>query len=87
MQGISLHYKHQRDIALATNYSKGKQMTKSELKETAKITAYHQAGLGIDYVARSLSALIRAARNVKSQHEIFALAVKLNADQHPEFII
>ena len=62
-------------------------MTKSEIKETARITAYHQAGLGVDYVARALSALIRAARTNKSQHELFALAVKLNADQHPEFII
>ncbi len=67
--------------------NESKTMTKSEIKETAKITAYHQAGLGVDYVARALSALIRAARNNKSQHEIFALAVKLNADQHPEFII
>ena len=62
-------------------------MTKSELKATARIAAYHAAGLGVDYVARALSALIRAARNDKSKHEIFALAVKLNAEQHPEFIV
>ena len=62
-------------------------MTKSESKEAAKITAYHAAGLGVDYVARAVSALIRAARNNKSKHELFALAVKLNAEQHSEFKI
>jgi hypothetical protein len=61
-------------------------MTKSELKEVNKIISYHTAGLEIDWVARALSALIRSARTNKSQQELFAVAVKLNADSHPEFI-
>ena len=61
-------------------------MTKSELKEVNKIISYHAAGLEIDWVARALSALIRSARTTKSQQELFSVAVKLNADSHPEFI-
>ena len=61
-------------------------MTKSEFKEVTKICQYHAAGLEIDWVARALSALIRAARTTKSQQELFAVAVKLNAESHPEFI-
>jgi hypothetical protein len=61
-------------------------MTKSELKEINKIISYHAAGLEIEWVARALSSLIRSARTNKSQQELFAVAVKLNADSHPEFI-
>ena len=61
-------------------------MTKSESKEIAKIIQYHKAGLGIDYVARAISAMIRAARTLKSKAEIHQVAIELGANVHPEYI-
>ena len=62
-------------------------MTKPEAREVAKLTHYRAAGIGPDYVARSLSALIRAARNNKSAAELRALAQSWGITQHPEFIV
>ena len=62
-------------------------MNKSEIFELNKIVQYHTAGLGIDYVARALSAMIRAARTAKSKAEIHQVAVMLGANVHPEYII
>lgn len=61
-------------------------MTKSESKEIAKCIQYSEAGLGSDYLARALSALIRAARSTKSQNEIMAIALAHNVTSNPEFI-
>jgi hypothetical protein len=61
-------------------------MTKSESKEVAKSVQYSEAGLGKDYLARALSALIRSARTTKSQNEIMAIAVAHGVTSNPEFI-
>ena len=61
-------------------------MTKSETREAQKTIA-HGAVLGLDYVARSLSALYRSARSAKSQREIIALAYQYRAHLSTEFII
>ena len=62
-------------------------MTKSEFLEVQKIKQYHAAGLGVDYVARALSALIRSARNNRSKIELSRVAADLECQRHPEFII
>jgi hypothetical protein len=62
-------------------------MTKSESKEVAKSVQYSEAGLGKDYLARSLSSLIRAARTTKSQNEILAIATAHGITSNPEFIV
>jgi hypothetical protein len=61
-------------------------MTKSESKEIARSVQYSEAGLGKDYLARALSALIRSARTTKSQNEIMAIAVAHGVTSNPEFI-
>lgn len=61
-------------------------MTKSEKFELNKIVQYHTAGLGIDYVARAISAMIRAARSSKSKAELHQAAIMLGANVHPEYI-
>ena len=62
-------------------------MNKSELKEINKVIEYHKAGLSVDWVARGLSAMVRAARTAKSKAEIHQVAVMLEANNHPEYII
>ena len=62
-------------------------MTKSEIFEVQKIIQYYAAGLGPDYLARALSALIRAARSAKSKNELMHHARELGITSHPEFII
>ena len=62
-------------------------MTKSEIFEVKKIIQYYAAGLGPDYLARALSALIRAARSNKSKTELMYHARELGIISHPEFII
>jgi hypothetical protein len=62
-------------------------MTKSEIREVALCVKYSEAGLGADYLARSLSALYRAARSTKSQNEIMALAHAHGVASNPEFIV
>jgi hypothetical protein len=61
-------------------------MTKSEIREVQKIKQYHAAGLGIDFVARALSSLIRSARNNRSKIELSRIAADLECQRHPEFI-
>jgi hypothetical protein len=69
-------------------YSKRKAniMTKSEIRELQIITKYSAAGLGPDYVARAISALIRAARSKKSAEALRAHALAFGVTNHPEFI-
>jgi hypothetical protein len=61
-------------------------MNKSEIREVAKIAQYHAAGLGADFVARSLSALIRAARTNKSAAALRDIAADFGVTDHPDFI-
>ena len=61
-------------------------MTKFEIKELAKIEAYAAAGLGADFVARALSAMIRAARTNKSAAQLREHAARLGVVGHVEFI-
>jgi hypothetical protein len=61
-------------------------MTKAETREVQK-TLEHGAVLGLDYVARSLSALHRAARTTKSQREIYEAAYKVRAHLSKEWIV
>lgn len=68
-------------------------MTKSEQREVAKLDAIARMWpsdrpVGIDYLARAYSALIRSARTTKSRNEIINYASFVPAVvQHPEFII
>jgi len=61
-------------------------MNKSEIREVTKIQQFRAAGLGADYVARTLSALIRAARTNKSAAALRDLAAQMGVTGHPEFI-
>jgi hypothetical protein len=61
-------------------------MNKSEIREVQKIKQFHAAGLGLDFCARALSALIRAARTNKSKIELSRVAADIGCQRHPEFI-
>jgi hypothetical protein len=61
-------------------------MNKSEIREVAKIKAMHAAGLGLDFCARALSSLIRAARTNRSKIELSRVAADIGCQFHPEFI-
>ena len=61
-------------------------MNKSELREITKIAQYRAAGVGADYVARALSALIRAARTKKSAVALREYADIFGVTGHTEFI-
>ena len=61
-------------------------MNKFETRQVA-LTLSHGKTLGADYIARSLSALHRAARTKRSQDAIFKVAVDAGVVFNPEFII
>ena len=61
-------------------------MNKSEQREVNKILAYGKH-LGAEFMARSLSALHRAAMTGKSKAAILAIAVELGVTGNAEFII
>lgn len=61
-------------------------MTKSETREVQK-TLSHGATLGLDYVARSLSALHRGAMSDKSKREIAEIAIRHRAHLSAEWIV
>lgn len=61
-------------------------MTKSEKRELDIISRYRAAGLGDDYVARAISALIRCARSSRSIDALRAHALAYGVINHPEFI-
>ena len=61
-------------------------MNKSEIREVQKIKQYHAAGLGLDFVARALSSLIRSARTNRSKIELSRVAADIGCQRHPEFI-
>lgn len=60
-------------------------MNKQETKQAMLIIQYG-AHLGIDYIARGLSALYRSARTKKSQDAILALGIAYKAVSHEEWI-
>ena len=61
-------------------------MTKSETRELSKLTQYRAMGADSGMIARSLSALIRAARTARSVDAIRAVAQNWGVTNHPEFI-
>ena len=61
-------------------------MNKSEIREVQKIKQFHAAGLGLDFCARAISALIRAARTNQSKIELSRVAADIGCQHHPEFI-
>jgi hypothetical protein len=61
-------------------------MNKSEIREIQKIKAMCAAGLGVDFAARAISALIRCARTNRSKVELSRVAADLQCQHHAEFI-
>ena len=61
-------------------------MTKSQTRDVQK-TLQHGATLGLDYVARSLSALHRSAMSDKSKREIAEIAIRHRAHLSAEWIV
>ena len=61
-------------------------MTKTETREVATARKYAAAGM-LDTAARSLSALIRAARTNASKTELLAEAQSLKLTHLPDFIV
>ena len=61
-------------------------MTKSQTREVQQ-TLQHGAVLGLDYVARSLSALHRSAMSDKSKREIAEIAIRYRAHLSAEWIV
>lgn len=61
-------------------------MNKSEVKEMSKIVFY-APHLGVDFAARSTSALIRASLRKTAQTEMLAIARKHGWDKSAEFIV
>jgi hypothetical protein len=61
-------------------------MNKSEIREIAKIVAYHKAGLEAEWVALALSSLVRSAMTKKSKAALLEYAEILKVKNHPEFI-
>lgn len=61
-------------------------MTKSETREIVQLTTAHKLGMA-DYVARGLSALIRASMTKRSRTALLEYADLFGVRQHPDFII
>lgn len=62
-------------------------MTQSETREIIKLATWHKAGVPAGMIARSLSALIRAARTNKSRAALLEYAPIFAVTSHPDFII
>jgi len=63
-------------------------MNKSEQREVNKLKQWHQAGLvDISTLARSMSALIRAAMSNRSKIELSRIAADMKCDKHYDFIV
>ena len=62
-------------------------INKSEAREISKLEQWRSAGYAdVGMLARSLSALIRAARTARSADAIRAIAQDWGVTGHPEFI-
>ena len=59
-------------------------MTKSEIREIAKLAVMHKLGM-TDTVARGLSALIRATRTKKAVYDMLEYAETFGVLYHPDF--
>lgn len=59
-------------------------MTKSEIREIAKLEPMHKFGM-TDTVARGLSALIRATRTKQAVYDMLDYADKFGVLNHPDF--
>ena len=66
--------------------SKEQTMNKQETKQAQRVIQYG-AALGVDYIARGLSALYRSARTTKSQQAILALGIAYKAVSSNEWIV
>jgi hypothetical protein len=62
-------------------------MTKSETREIVKLATWHKVGAPADIIARSLAALIRAARTNKSRAALLEYAPIFAVAAHPDFVI
>jgi hypothetical protein len=63
-------------------------MNKSEQREVNKLKQWHAAGLvDVSTLARSMSALIRAAMTNRSKVELSRVAADMECQRHPDFII
>ena len=62
-------------------------MNKTETREIVKLATWHKAGVPADIIARSLSALIRAARTSKSRAALLEYAAVFSVTAHADFII
>ena len=61
-------------------------MNKQEAREVARLELYRAAGADIGMIARSVSALIRAARTNKSAEALRGIAAQWGVTSHPDFI-
>lgn len=62
-------------------------INKSEAREISKLEAWREAGyVDVGMLARSLSALIRAARTARSAAYIRSVAQDWGVTDHPDFI-
>jgi hypothetical protein len=63
-------------------------MNKSEQREVNKLQQWHAAGLvDVSTLARSLSAMIRAAMTNRSKAELSRVAADMKCDKHYDFIV
>lgn len=61
-------------------------MNKMQIKEVAKLAQAHKLGMS-DYVARGLSALIRASMTARGRAALMEYADIFGVRNHPEFIV
>ena len=61
-------------------------MNKMQTKEVAKLAVAHKMGMS-DYVARGLSALIRASMTARSRAALMEYADIFGVRDHSEFIV
>jgi hypothetical protein len=61
-------------------------MNKQETREVARLEMYRAAGADVGMIARSVSALIRAARTNKSAEALRGIATQWGVTFHPDFI-
>ncbi len=62
-------------------------MNKSEAREVHKLECFHAVGVDAGVLARSLSALIRAALTKRSRAALLEYADVFGVRNHPEFVI
>lgn len=82
---------HQHNTATLTRWRQEvdarNSLNKSDAREIIKLHRFAGAGADLGMLARSLSALIRAARTNKSRDALMQYAPVFGVTNHPEFII